>query len=165
MSIKGRPYTNFQRALKTGDLLLIRAAAAELPTVNLQDALDVCLIVAEEEPELFERAALRWLARYCLERRDANLCLVLLEGEPERYGAWAARWASRFVHEAAGADVDEAALVLAALIALRGRARLAAARALEELCELGGQQRSAAVLERWLVDRAQASAASDADLT
>ena len=46
-----------------------------------------------------------------------------LEREPERYGAWAARWASRFVHEA---DVDEAALVLAALIALRARARLAA---------------------------------------
>jgi len=44
--------------------------------------------------------------------------------------------------------------VLAALIALRGRARLAAARALEELCELGGQERSAAVLERWLIDRA-----------
>ena len=72
----------------------------------------------------------------------------------ERYGAWAARWASRFVHEAPGAELDEAALVLSALIALRGRARLAAARALEELCELGGQQRSAAVLERWLVDRA-----------
>jgi len=73
VSIKGRPYTNFQRALKTGDLLLIRAAAAELPTVNLQDALDICIVVAEKEPELFERAALRWLARYCLERRDANL--------------------------------------------------------------------------------------------
>ena len=68
---------------------------------------------------------------------------MLLEGEPERYGAWAARWAARFVHEAAGADVDEAAFVLAALIALRGRARPAAARALEELCELGGQKRSA----------------------
>ncbi|MDQ3091914.1 MAG: hypothetical protein M3R46_09725 [Actinomycetota bacterium] len=48
---------------------------------------------------------------------------MLLEGEPERYGAWAARWAARFVHEAAGADVDEAAFVLAALIALRGRSR------------------------------------------
>lgn len=73
MSIKGRPYVNFQRALKTGDLLLIRGAAAELPMVSLQDALDICLVVAEKEPELFERAALRWLARYCLERRDANL--------------------------------------------------------------------------------------------
>ena len=48
MSIKGRPYTNFRGALKTGDLLLIRAAAAELPTVNLQDALDICIVVAAE---------------------------------------------------------------------------------------------------------------------
>ncbi len=73
MSIKGGSYSNFRRALKTGNLLLIRAAAAELPTISLQDALDICLVVAEQEPELFERAALRWLARYCLERRDANL--------------------------------------------------------------------------------------------
>jgi hypothetical protein len=50
--------------------------------------------------------------------------------------------------------VHEVAFVLAALIALRGRARLAAARALAELCELGGQERSAAVLEGWLADRA-----------
>ena len=89
-----------------------------------------------------------------LELHDAlAVCLVLLEQEPERYGTWAARWAARFVAEAADADVDEAAFVLAALIALRGRTRLAAARAFEELCELGGQERSAAVLGRWLADR------------
>ena len=43
MSIKGSPYANFRRALATGNLLLIRAAAAELPTVNLDDALEVCV--------------------------------------------------------------------------------------------------------------------------
>ncbi len=134
MTAQGSAHSRLRRALDHGaSALVVRALALEAGRLELHDALAVCL--------------------------------VLLEGEPERYGAWAARWASRFVHEAAGADVDEAALVLSALIALRGRARLAAARALEELCELGGQQRSAAVLERWLVDRAQASAASDADLT
>jgi len=51
------------------------------------------------------------------------------------------RFLCLIVHETAGADVDEAAFVLAALIALRGR--------VEELCELGGQKRSAAVLGRW----------------
>jgi len=38
----------------------------------------------------------------------------------------------------------------------RGRlpaARLLAARALEELCELGGQSRRAGVLELWLAER------------
>ena len=33
----------------------------------------VCVVVADERPDLFERAALRWLARYALERRDASL--------------------------------------------------------------------------------------------
>ena len=29
--------------------------------------------MSEHEPKRFERAALRWLARYALERKDANL--------------------------------------------------------------------------------------------
>lgn len=37
--------------------LLIRAAAAELPTVNLEDALQICVIVADQEPARFERAS------------------------------------------------------------------------------------------------------------
>lgn len=55
--------------------------------------------------------------------------------------------------EADGLDLEQSAFALAALAAMRGRARLPAARALEELCELGGQRRSAAVLERWLAKR------------
>ena len=57
-------------------LTIIRAAAAELPAVNLDDALRVCLLLAAEEPEHLERAALRWLGRYCLERRDVTLAQV-----------------------------------------------------------------------------------------
>ncbi len=73
MSIKGSPYGHFQRALRTGNLTMIRAAAAELPAVNLEDALSICLLVAEREPRHFERAALRWLGRYCLERHDVTI--------------------------------------------------------------------------------------------
>lgn len=58
----------FQRALATGNLHLIRSAAAELPRVDLGDALAVCLAIREAEPERFERAALRWLARYAVEK-------------------------------------------------------------------------------------------------
>jgi hypothetical protein len=47
---------------------LIRAAAAELPRVDLGDALAVCMAIRDAEPERFERAALRWLARYAVER-------------------------------------------------------------------------------------------------
>ena len=52
---------------------MIRAAATELPAVNLEDALRVCVVVADQRPDLFERAALRWLGRYALERKDATI--------------------------------------------------------------------------------------------
>jgi len=61
-------------ALRTGNLTVIRAAAAELPTVNLEDALSICLLVAKQRDvaEAFARlrddgegaaAALRRLSR------------------------------------------------------------------------------------------------------
>ena len=71
----GSPYTRFRRALETGNLLLIRAAAAELPQVNLGDALCICVAIREAEPE---RAALRWLARFCVERPRATVADVRL---------------------------------------------------------------------------------------
>ena len=45
-------------------------------TVDLGDALAVCVVIRQAEPERFERAALRWLARFCLERREAKLAQV-----------------------------------------------------------------------------------------
>ena len=39
-----------------------------MPRVDLGDALAVCMAIREAEPERFERAALRWLARYAFER-------------------------------------------------------------------------------------------------
>jgi hypothetical protein len=68
MGDAGSPYPRFQRALATGNLHLIRAAAAELPRVDLDDALAVCMAIRDAEPERFERAALRWLARYAVEK-------------------------------------------------------------------------------------------------
>ena len=76
MTSQGSAYSRFQRALKTGNLTLIRNAAAELPRVDLGDALAVCVAIRAAEPERYERAALRWLARYCLERREATLAHV-----------------------------------------------------------------------------------------
>jgi hypothetical protein len=68
MGDRGSPYARFRRALDGGNLAMIRAAAAELPQVNLDDALAVCMAIREAGPERFERAALRWLARYTVER-------------------------------------------------------------------------------------------------
>jgi len=51
-------------------------AAAELPRVHLRDALEVCIAIHQAEPDRFERAALRWLGRFCVERREASLAQV-----------------------------------------------------------------------------------------
>ncbi len=68
MGDAGSAYGRFQRALATGNLQLIRSAAAELPRVDLADALAVCMAIRAAEPQRFERAALLWLARYAVER-------------------------------------------------------------------------------------------------
>jgi hypothetical protein len=70
---QGSAYARFRRALKTGNMAIIRTAARELPHVDLGDALAVCVVIHEAEPRRFEHAALRWLARFCVERREATL--------------------------------------------------------------------------------------------
>ena len=76
MTSQGSAYARFRRALKTGNMAIIRSAAGELRHVDLGDALTVCLTIREAEPDRFERAALRWLARFCVERREATLAEV-----------------------------------------------------------------------------------------
>jgi hypothetical protein len=38
------------RAFDTGNVTLVRAAAAELPTINLDDALRICLVLRVDPP-------------------------------------------------------------------------------------------------------------------
>ena len=73
VSVKGSPYARFQRALALGKLDQIRDAAAELPQVELVDALQICLIMSAHGDERFDRAASRWLARFTLERPEVDL--------------------------------------------------------------------------------------------
>jgi hypothetical protein len=79
----GSPYARFRRALDLGRLPLVYAAAAELPRVELEDALEVCVLMARDGHPAFERAAVRWVARLCLEKRvgihDARCALALFE--------------------------------------------------------------------------------------
>jgi hypothetical protein len=76
MSIKGGSYARFRRALETGNVTLVRAAAAELPTINLDDALRVCLLLRRADAGLYERAVVRWLGRFALEHPGATLPMV-----------------------------------------------------------------------------------------
>jgi hypothetical protein len=73
MTSDGSAYTRFKRALGTGNLNLIRAAAAELPRVSLPDALEVCLLLRDLDQSRFERAAVRWLGRFALEAKDVTI--------------------------------------------------------------------------------------------
>jgi hypothetical protein len=82
VSTKGHSYARFRRALATRNLELIRDAARELPRVGLKDAAAILVLLADAEPGRYERAACRWLARYCLERTD-----VTLEAVDEAVGA------------------------------------------------------------------------------
>jgi hypothetical protein len=52
---------------------LIRAAADEVRTVDLVDALAIVLVMADRRDASYERAATRWLARLALERSTVGL--------------------------------------------------------------------------------------------
>jgi hypothetical protein len=92
VSDSGSAYSRFQRALATGNLMIIRAAAAELPAIRLDDALQVCVLLRDREPERYDRAAVRWIGRYCVERADATLddveharaAFSIMRRDPER---------------------------------------------------------------------------------
>jgi hypothetical protein len=79
---EGSAYARFRRALESGTPLTVRAAAAELARIGLDDALAICLLFLDREPELFPRAAARWVARLTLEQpvalSDAHLALASL---------------------------------------------------------------------------------------
>jgi hypothetical protein len=51
----------------------VRAAAAELPSVPLDDALEIVLLIVNQEPQRFEHSALRWLSRLLAEQRVTEL--------------------------------------------------------------------------------------------
>ncbi|HEY2637164.1 MAG TPA: hypothetical protein VGI54_07250 [Solirubrobacteraceae bacterium] len=73
MTSDGRPYPRFRRALDTGDYTIIRAAAAELPQIGLGDALRICWAIRHTATDVYPRACLRWLARFCREAEGVEL--------------------------------------------------------------------------------------------
>ncbi len=80
-------YARFRRALESGNLANVRAAATELPTINLDDALRVCALY-RADPSRYEAAVIRWLGRLCLERpattiTELRVALAAFERLPE----------------------------------------------------------------------------------
>src|SRR6476646_4672852 len=92
VSSTGSPYARFRRALATGNLQLVHAAALELPRVDLEDALRICLLMSTADDARYERAAVRWLARASLETptmrlEDVRMGLIAFEALPYNPGA------------------------------------------------------------------------------
>jgi hypothetical protein len=87
VTAQGSPLTRLRRALAGGDILAARTAAAELPHVGLDEAAALLVLIARENPERFQPAAVRFLGRACLERSFITLgdvqllvaCLAQLE--------------------------------------------------------------------------------------
>jgi hypothetical protein len=73
LTSQGSAYSVFKRALRRRDLAAVHAAAADLQRVPLDDAFDICLLILEQQPSRYERAALRWLSRLLAERRHLAL--------------------------------------------------------------------------------------------
>ena len=94
MGAAGSPYAAFRRALDGRSATRALVAAADLPTVSLADALELCLLLLDQEPARFSCAAGRWASRYGIEHRSdlAELGLVVaalesLKSKDSRPGA------------------------------------------------------------------------------
>jgi hypothetical protein len=52
----------------------VRSAVANLPALPpLEDALVICLLLLDQEPDCYQRAAVRWPGRLLLEHRGVSL--------------------------------------------------------------------------------------------
>lgn len=77
----------FRRALDRGNLTEALSAASELQLVGLAEALELTLLLADKEPEKYERAASRWHTRFVQEVpnigvRESQAVLALLGAVP-----------------------------------------------------------------------------------
>jgi hypothetical protein len=64
---------DFERAVQQGNVMRAEAAARQLGRLPLDQALKLLFLYIEKEPIKFERAALRWLARYVTEGKAVSL--------------------------------------------------------------------------------------------
>jgi hypothetical protein len=63
----------FRRALDKGNVLGALSAPLSLSRSDSPEALELVLLLRDQAPEKYGRAALRWHGRYCREVRDVTL--------------------------------------------------------------------------------------------
>jgi hypothetical protein len=69
---QGSAYMRFRRALDRRNVTDALSAAAELQFVGLAEALALTLLLADEEPEKFDRAAVRWHVRFVSDSKNVG---------------------------------------------------------------------------------------------
>jgi len=67
VTAQGHPRARFRRAIEGRWVFHAELAAREAGNLTLAEALELVVLYAEAEPAKFERAALRWHARYVSE--------------------------------------------------------------------------------------------------
>jgi hypothetical protein len=72
MTAQGHPRAIFARAIERGNLVAAEASAREVK-LTLEEALRLVFLYAERDPIRYERAALRWLARYITDGKAVTL--------------------------------------------------------------------------------------------
>jgi hypothetical protein len=87
MPTNGSPYARFQRSLETRKLPIVLAAAAELQAIQLDDALEILVLMAQGQDPRFEKAAARWIGRLLTETppltlREARWAIAMVEQLP-----------------------------------------------------------------------------------
>ena len=70
---QGSAYMRFRRALDRENVTEALSAASELGFIGLAEALELTLLLAEGEPEKYERAAVRWHVRFLQETKNVDL--------------------------------------------------------------------------------------------
>jgi hypothetical protein len=68
MTSQGTAHGRFQRAIHRRNVQNAEMAAREMGGLSLADALSLCELLANTDPQRYERAALRWLQRFIDER-------------------------------------------------------------------------------------------------
>jgi hypothetical protein len=91
LTAQGHPRTIYKRAIERGNVVVAEATAREIGRLTLEEALQLVALYAAHEPAKFERAALRWLARYLdeagptlLQAQIALAALSDLRGQDEQ---------------------------------------------------------------------------------
>ena len=72
MTAQGSAYLRFRRALDRGNVTEA-PAASDLQFVSLAEALELTLLLADGDLEKYNRAALRWHARFLQETKNLDL--------------------------------------------------------------------------------------------